>query len=54
MDGMKSSPASNQGPGGPGTPREDNGDMGGQLFTNFQDNVSTFRTFIFYQFVISL
>ncbi|XP_071799159.1 single-stranded DNA-binding protein 3-like isoform X4 [Asterias amurensis] len=38
MDGMKSSPASNQGPGGPGTPREDNGDMGGQLFTNFQDN----------------
>ncbi|XP_022100258.1 single-stranded DNA-binding protein 3-like isoform X14 [Acanthaster planci] len=39
MDGMpKSSPASNQGPGGPGTPREDNGDMSGQLFPNFQDN----------------
>ncbi|XP_038066565.1 single-stranded DNA-binding protein 3-like [Patiria miniata] len=39
MDGLpKSSPASNQGPGGPGTPREDNGDMSGQLFPNFQDN----------------
>ena len=41
MDGMpKSSPASNPAGGGPGTPREDNGDISGQLFPPFQDNVS--------------